>query len=121
MSLKKQKSKSVTITRFELDQALSKTSALDFMFVHAGKEIIELLPNFDSASETNILKQPFLVSLKFRKLINEKIYEPYYISHSTIIDFEQRLSRQNYSLQDILHTFSKKRAKVKTFYFKSKY
>jgi hypothetical protein len=52
--IKKQKSKSVTLTSFELDQALSNSSALDFMFMHAGKELIQLLPNYDSASETNI-------------------------------------------------------------------
>jgi hypothetical protein len=45
--IKKQKSKSV-------DQALSNSSALDFMFMHAGKELIQLLPNYDSVSETNI-------------------------------------------------------------------
>jgi hypothetical protein len=47
--IKKQKSKSVTLTSFELDQALSNSSALDFMFMHAGKELIQLLPNYDSA------------------------------------------------------------------------
>ena len=117
------------LTKFEGDRNFidsNPSPKSNLTVLHQSKKFFESLPNWElnSINTFNYLANNFEVDQdNLRDVLNQSIYEPFFISHQTIFSFSfmEDSSQSLISLADIIKVFeSQTSSKTATYYFVSR-